>query len=78
MSTILAFAGSLRSESFNKRLVRIAAEGARESGSQVDVIDLADFRLYMFRGEESILDRLDNVAGFTQGRRARINHQCSG
>ena len=36
---ILAFAGSLRSGSFNKKLVRIAAEGARAAGAEVTEID---------------------------------------
>ena len=37
---ILAFAGSLRSESFNKKLVRIAANAARDTGAEVTPIDL--------------------------------------
>lgn len=46
--TILAFAGSTRRESFNKRLVRVAAEGAREAGAEVTLIDLADLPLPLF------------------------------
>ena len=45
---ILAFAGSTRRDSFNKRLARIAAEGAREAGAEVTVIDLADLPLPLF------------------------------
>ena len=45
---ILAFAGSTRRDSFNKRLARIAAEGAREAGAEVTVIDLADLTLPLF------------------------------
>lgn len=45
---ILAFAGSLRKESFNKKLVKIAAEGARSAGAEVTLIDLADFPLPIF------------------------------
>ncbi|MCC6676654.1 MAG: NAD(P)H-dependent oxidoreductase [Phycisphaerales bacterium] len=50
MSTpsVLAFAGSLRKESYNKKLVKIAAEGAREAGASVTVIDLADLPLPIF------------------------------
>lgn len=40
---ILAFAASLRKDSFNKRLVRIAADIAREAGAEVDVADFAEF-----------------------------------
>src|SRR5262245_41278463 len=50
MSTprILAFAGSTRTESYNKRLVRIAAQGARSAGAEVTVIDLRDLPLPLF------------------------------
>ena len=42
---ILAFAGSTRRESFNKKLVQNAAKGAREAVAEVTLIDLRDFRL---------------------------------
>ena len=45
---ILAFAGSTRRESFNKKLVESAAKGAREMGAQVTLIDLKDFPLPVF------------------------------
>ena len=45
MPRILAFASSTRRESFNKKLVAIAAQGAREAGAEVTVIDLKDFPL---------------------------------
>lgn len=45
---ILAFAGSLRKESYNKKLVKIAAEGARLAGAEVTFIDLKDFPLPVF------------------------------
>src|SRR6478672_201805 len=45
---ILAFAGSLRKDSFNKKLVAIAAQGAREAGAEVTLIDLKDFPLPLF------------------------------
>ena len=40
---ILAFAGSAREESFNKKLVRLAAKAAEEAGAEVTLIDLRDF-----------------------------------
>src|SRR6266478_8702053 len=45
---ILAFAGSLRRDSFNKKLVSIAAQGAREAGAEVMLIDLKDFPLPLY------------------------------
>ena len=45
---ILAFAGSTRKDSFNKKLVRIAAKGAEAAGALVTTIDLADFPMPIF------------------------------
>jgi NAD(P)H-dependent FMN reductase len=46
---ILAFAGSTRKDSFNKKLVKIAAEGAR--GAEVTFLDLRDFPLPLYDGD---------------------------
>src|SRR5262244_2530126 len=48
MPRILAFAGSLRRDSFNKKLVPITAKGAREAGAEVTLIALKDFPLPLF------------------------------
>ncbi len=48
MPRILAFAGSSRAASFNKKLVALAAEGARAAGAEVTLIDLADFPMPLF------------------------------
>jgi chromate reductase len=45
---ILAFAGSTRRESFNKKLVQIAVKGAREAGADLTMLDLKDFPLPLF------------------------------
>ncbi len=45
---ILVFAGSTRKESFNVRLIHIAAEGARSAGADVTVLDLKDYPLPLF------------------------------
>jgi chromate reductase len=45
---IIAFAGSLRKDSFNKKLVNIAAAGARSAGAEVTVIDLREYPLPVF------------------------------
>ncbi|MCA9257251.1 MAG: NAD(P)H-dependent oxidoreductase, partial [Phycisphaerales bacterium] len=48
---ILAFAGSLREGSYNKLLVKAAAEGARQAGAEVTFIDLRDFVLPNYDGD---------------------------
>jgi NAD(P)H-dependent FMN reductase len=45
---ILAFAGSTRTDSFNKKLIKIAATGARESGADVTIIDLRDYPMPLY------------------------------
>lgn len=49
---ILAFAGSLRSGSFNKKLVKIAIDAARGSGADVTYLDLRDLPLPVFDQDE--------------------------
>src|ERR1051325_103055 len=48
---ILAFAGSLRKDSYNKKLVRIAVQGARQAGADVTHIDLKDYPLPIYDGD---------------------------
>jgi len=43
MGRILAFAGSSRRGSWNRKLVRIAAAGAEEAGAAVTLVELGDF-----------------------------------
>lgn len=45
---IVAFAGSTRKDSFNKKLVKIAAAGAQNAGANVTYIDLKDYPLPLF------------------------------
>jgi chromate reductase len=48
---ILAFAGSLRKDSYNKKLVKIAIKGAQEAGGSVTYIDLKDYPLPVYDQE---------------------------
>jgi chromate reductase, NAD(P)H dehydrogenase (quinone) len=48
---ILAFAGSTRGESYNKKLIRIAARGVQARGTQVTLIDLRDFPMPLYDGD---------------------------
>ena len=45
---ILAFAGSARSGSWNRKLLRIAVRQARELGAEVTEVDLGELNLPMF------------------------------
>jgi chromate reductase len=48
---ILAFAGSARRDSLNKKLVRIAADAARGAGGEVTLVDLDDFPMPIYHGD---------------------------
>ena len=48
---ILAFAGSTRSGSFNKKLIAIGAAAAREAGAEVTLLDLRDLALPLYDGD---------------------------
>ncbi|RCJ19653.1 NADPH-dependent FMN reductase [Nostoc minutum NIES-26] len=52
---ILAFAGSTRTESYNKKLVKIAALGARSAGAEVTYLDLRDIPMPLF--DQDLEDR---------------------
>jgi NAD(P)H-dependent FMN reductase len=47
-ASLIALGGSLRLDSFNHRLVEIAAEGAREAGAKVNVLRLRDLDLPIY------------------------------
>lgn len=51
MNRILAFAGSTRTDSFNKKILKSAVYGAREAGADVTVIDLRDFPMPLYDGD---------------------------
>ena len=56
--SILAFAGSTRTESYNKRLIKIAVAGAQAAGAEVTLIDLRDFPLPLYDGDLEARDGL--------------------
>ena len=45
---ILAFAGSNREASYNKKLVKIAAEGAKVAGAEITYVDLRDLPMPIY------------------------------
>jgi chromate reductase len=48
---ILAFSGSARRESLNKKLARVGADAARAAGAEVTLVDLDDFTLPVYHGD---------------------------
>jgi len=59
---ILAFAGSLRSASFNKKLVQVAAAGARAAGADVTYVDLRDLPMPIYDEDLETQDGLPTNA----------------
>lgn len=48
---ILAFAGSARRESLNRKLLAVAVEATRAAGGDVTLIDLNDYALPLYHGD---------------------------
>jgi len=69
---ILALAGSTRNGSFNARLVRLAAEGARQAGAEVTLLDLRNFQLPLF--DQDLETEILNADPLTALRQLFIDH----
>lgn len=69
---ILAFAGSLRKDSYNKQLVRIAAQLARAAGAEVTLADLRDFPMPVF--DEDLEAAQGPPQAATQFKKLMIEH----
>lgn len=48
---LLAFAGSAREDSYNKKLIRIAAACASDAGADVTLIDFRDYPIPLYDGD---------------------------
>ncbi len=59
---ILCFAGSLRRDSFNKKLVKIAMAGAETAGAEVTFVDLKDFPMPIYDGDIEAIDGIPENA----------------
>jgi chromate reductase len=71
---VLVFAGSLRRESWNKKLARVAAQAVEQAGGNVTLIELNDYPLAIFNeddeareGEPEIARRLKELMRAHQG-----------
>jgi NAD(P)H-dependent FMN reductase len=62
MPNILAFAGSTRRDSFNRRALEHAVAGARSAWLDVTVLDLADYPLPIYQGDEEAASGLPDNA----------------
>lgn len=49
---ILAFAGSLRKHSFNRRVLRAAVAGAEKAGAEVTSVDLLDYPMPVYNQDD--------------------------
>jgi NAD(P)H-dependent FMN reductase len=59
---ILAFAGSMREDSVNKKLIKIAVAGARKAGAETTLIDLSDFRMPLYDGDLEAKEGVPKIA----------------
>jgi chromate reductase, NAD(P)H dehydrogenase (quinone) len=51
-ASVLCFAGSLRTDSLNKKLVKIAMTGAQEAGARVTFVDLNELPMPIYNGDD--------------------------
>ncbi len=51
MPKILAFSGSIRRDSWNRKLIQAAVDATRAAGGDVTLIDLADYPLPIYNGD---------------------------
>lgn len=62
MAKILAFAGSARKDSYNKKLAAVAAKGASDAGADVTLIDLADYDMPIFNEDHEAAEGMPTGA----------------
>lgn len=60
MAKILAFSGSARGESLNRKLLAVSAEGARAAGAEVTIVNLNDFPMPIYDGD---LEEAEGIPG---------------
>ena len=63
----LAFAGSLREHSLNKRVLKMAIKGAEKAGAEVTYIDLRDYPMPIYNSDDHERDGFDENALKLQG-----------
>ncbi|BCL76125.1 oxidoreductase [Jeongeupia sp. HS-3] len=63
---LLAFSASTRIASFNRKLIAIGAQAARDAGAEVTLIDLLDYDLPLYNGDLEARDGLPDAAARLQ------------
>lgn len=58
MASILAFSGSTREGSFNKKILKAAVAGAKNAGANLTLIELSDYALPIYDGD---LEHLEGI-----------------
>ena len=51
MIKLLAFSGSTRRDSFNKKILKIAVSAAETKGAEITLLDLKDYPLAFYDGD---------------------------
>ncbi|MCZ6470897.1 MAG: NAD(P)H-dependent oxidoreductase [Gammaproteobacteria bacterium] len=72
MAKILAFAGSARKDSLNKKLLKIVAAGAEAAGAHLTLVDLAEFEMPLFNQDLETEAGMPDRAG--EFKRLMIEH----
>ena len=62
MTDVLAFSGSARRDSFNSKLLTLAAQGASDAGASVTRLDLREFSLPLYDGDSEIANEFPAAA----------------
>jgi chromate reductase, NAD(P)H dehydrogenase (quinone) len=62
MVKILALAGSYRKNSYNRRVLNVAVEGAREAGGDVTLLDLNDYPMPVYNHDDIEKKAFDDAA----------------
>jgi chromate reductase len=70
---VLCFAGSLRKDSLNKKLVKVAIEGVKKAGLEATYVDLSDYPMPIYDGDIEAADGLpENAKKF---KKLMMDHQ---
>lgn len=61
MAKILAFSGSIRQDSFNRKLIQVGVDAVKAAGGDVTLLDLRDYPLPIYDGDLEAQEVPDNA-----------------